>query len=129
MAKLGEALEAADKEFLSWLFREMRTQRVSSLEFKGLNVVLRQDAAPDPTKEEVEARKVFLASMAPEQVKHDSVPPQVAGPLLAAAMMAGNAPPPWLRPQESAPAMRDPTDPDNDIDDNELMGQGLPVDH
>jgi hypothetical protein len=135
VAKFGEALEAADRDFLSWLFKEMRTQRVQSLEFKGLNVVLRSDATPDPTKEETEARKAFLATLTPEPVKHDSMPPELAGPLAAAAIMSGQAPPPWMRNVDGytvnaqGQKWRGPTDPDSEIDDNELMGANLPVDH
>jgi hypothetical protein len=133
MAKLGEALEAADKDFLSWLFREMRNQRVLVLKFKGLEIQLAAEARPDPTKAELEAIKK-IAEMVPAPTRPDTMPPELAGPLAAASIMAGEAPPPWMRagsvqteakPQQWA----DPTDPERDIDDNELMGANLPVDH
>lgn len=128
MAKLGDALEAADKEFLGWLFREMRAQRVTSIKFKGLEIQLSQQAMPDPTKEELAAQAEYLKAMTTQTPPsgRDSMPPEMAGPLLAASMMAGEAPPPWLQPRGVPRGTVDPTDPERDIDDNELMGADLP---
>ena len=131
MAKLGEALEAADKDFISWLFREMRAQRVTGLKFKGLEVNLHPQALLDPTRAELEAQAKFLSAPRPEEpVRPDTMPPELAGPLAAAAIMSGQAPPPWMRNVEgqaaTGRAWTDPTDPERDIDDNELLGADLP---